>query len=183
MTDRLPPPNPSTAAPKPETDQLEPVLIPDAVLPAWSFDLWLRDTTERVVSTFLQYAALWLLAMPTTGAGVVTSLLAACLPPVFVVLMSALPGLTYRGTRWWADALCRIARSGAQGALGALIVTGPLDLVHVTAWQTAALAAGGAVLTALKSEVARRISGTLTPASLTRLVQLEQNTTLKGTRP
>lgn len=57
------------------------------------------------------------------------------------------------------------------------MVTGPLDLVHVTAWQTAALAAGGALLTALKSEIARHLSNTLTPASLHRLIAFHPTTT------
>jgi hypothetical protein len=159
------------------TDHTTPTLPTLLDEPGMSLELWVRDTGERVVSTFLQYALLWLLAMPATGAGVIRSLVAACLPPVIVVLMSALPGLTYRGILWWADALCRIARSGAQGALGALMVTGPLDLVHVTAWQTAALAAGGALLTALKSEIARHLSNTLTPASLHRLIAFHPTTT------
>ena len=132
-----------------------------------TLELWVRDTGERVVSTFLQYAALWLLAMPATGAGWGASLVAACLPPVFVVLMSALPRLTYRGPVWWKDALCRTVRSSAQGALGALIAAGPLDLVHLTTWRTATIVAGAAALTTGKSLIARYRPNTLTPASLT----------------
>jgi hypothetical protein len=131
-----------------------------------NIDRWLRDTGERVVSTWLQYAALWLLAAPTLGATWVEALVAATVPPVLVVIMSALPGLTYTGPVWWKDAACRVARSTLQGALGVLTVTST-DLLSLSTWQAAGIAAGGAALTTVKVLLARRTTGTITPASLT----------------
>lgn len=126
---------------------------------------WIRDTGERAISTWAQSAVVWLLAADRLGVDWLPALVASTVPPVLVVLMSAIPNLTYSGPVWWKDALCRIVRSAVQGGLGALIAAGP-DLVELRTWQVAGIAAATAALTAAKTIIARRVPGTVTPASL-----------------
>jgi hypothetical protein len=137
--------------------------------PTMTVELWVRDTGERVVSTFLAAATTWLLAVLTgtiDRATWVEALVAATFPPVIVVLMTALPALTYTGQVWWIDALTRVARSFVQGALGALAAGA--SFLEVSAWQAAAVAGGLAASTTAKSVLARFRVGTITPASFAR---------------
>jgi hypothetical protein len=127
---------------------------------------WIADTGERVVATFLASIATWLTAGPMLDATWVESLVAACIPPVLVVLSSALPGLVYTGPVWWIDAAVRVIRSYLQGFVGAL-AAGAL-LLDVSTWQTAAIAGALAAVAAIKTIAARFIPNTITPASLSK---------------
>lgn len=130
-----------------------------------NLDQWVRDTLERVASTFVQSAIVFLTAAGALDANWVQALVAATIPPVIVVLMQAIPNLTYRGPVWWIDALVRVGRSAAQGFLGALIAAGT-NLIDLSSLRAAAIAAGLAALTAAKAIIARTRPGTITPASL-----------------
>ncbi len=132
-----------------------------------SLDSWARDTAERVISTFCQSALVFLTAAGTLDANWVQALVAACIPPVLVVVMQALPGLTYSGPVWWIDAVVRIGRSAAQGFVGALIASSAA-LIDLSSLRAAAIAAAIAALTAAKTVIARTRAATVTPASLAR---------------
>lgn len=137
--------------------------------PSMRVELWIRDTGERVVATFLAAAATWLLAVLTGTIGRATwveALVAATFPPVIVVLMGALPSLTYTGPVWWIDAAVRVGRSFAQGALGALAADA--TFLEVSTWQAAGIAGVMAALAAVKSLLARSRPNTITPASFAR---------------
>lgn len=127
---------------------------------------WLTDTWERVASTFFAAFVVWLTSFDTLdpGAHWLEGLVAACIPPVLVVIMQAIPALTYTGPVWWIDALVRIGRSGAQGFLGALIAGA--TLLSVDTWQAAGIAGAMAMLASLKVLAASWKTGTVTPASL-----------------
>lgn len=127
---------------------------------------WLTDTWERVASTFVAAFVVWLASIDTLdpSAHWLEGLVAACIPPVLVVIMQAIPSLTYTGPIWWIDALARIARSGVQGFLGALIAGA--TLLSVDTWQAAGIAGAMAMLAALKVLAASWKTGTVTPASL-----------------
>ena len=131
---------------------------------------WLTDTWERVASTFLAAHIVWLTAWDggrlEDGTHWLTALVAACIPPVLVVVMQLLPGLTYTGPVWWIDALVRIVRSAAQGFIGALLAG--TTLLSVSTWHAAAIAGGMAAIAAIKSIIATSKKGTLSPASLAR---------------
>jgi hypothetical protein len=130
---------------------------------------WLTDTWERVASTFLAAFVVWLTSFDTLdpAAHWLEGLVAACIPPLLVVIMQAIPALTYTGPVWWIDALVRIARSGAQGFLGALIAGA--TLLSVDTWQAAGIAGAMAMLASLKVIAASWKTGTVTPASLARI--------------
>ena len=132
-----------------------------------SLDSWARDTAERVISTFIQSALVFIGAAGALDANWVQALVAACIPPVLVVVMQALPGLTYAGPVWWIDAVVRIGRSAAQGFVGALIASSA-DLIDLSSLRAAAIAAAIAALTAAKTVIARTRAATVTPASLAR---------------
>lgn len=132
-----------------------------------NLDRWIRDTAERVISTFIQAALVFLGAAGALDANWVQALVAACIPPVLVVVMQALPGLTYTGPSWWTDALVRVGRSAAQGFVGALIASSA-NLIDLSSLRAAGIAAGLAALTAAKTVLAKARPGTVTPASLTR---------------
>jgi hypothetical protein len=131
-----------------------------------TLDRWIRDTGERMIATFIAAVITWLLAAPELAAGWVEVLVAASIPPVLVVLSSALPALTYTGPVWWIDAVVRVGRSFAQGFLGALLA-GEFVL-DVSTVQAAALAGALAAAAAVKALIARNVDGTITPASLAR---------------
>lgn len=131
-----------------------------------SLNEWVRDTAERMVSTFIAAAATWLMAAGTLDATWVQSLAAASIAPVIVVLSSALPGLVYTGPVWWIDALVRVIRSFLQGFVGAVAVD--TAMFDVDTLQAAAIAGGMAALAAIKAIAASRIPNTITPASLTK---------------
>jgi hypothetical protein len=133
-----------------------------------NFRFWLTDTWERAVTAFIAAFAVWLAGISEIdpSAHWVEALVAACFPPVIVVLMQAVPALTYTGPEWWIDALVRIARQGVQGFLGALLAG--VTLLSVDTWHAAAVAGGMAMLSALKVMAASWKTGTITPASLAR---------------
>ena len=131
---------------------------------------WLTDTWERVASTFLAALIVWLTSWDggrlEDGTHWLTALVAACIPPVLVVLMQLLPGLAYSGPVWWIDALVRVVRSALQGFIGALLAGA--TLLSVSTWQAAAIAGGMAAIAAIKSIIAGVKPGTISPASLVR---------------
>jgi hypothetical protein len=131
-----------------------------------SFDVWVRDTGERVVSTFIQSVAVFLSAGSALGVSWVEALVVACLPAVLAVVMNALPRLRWVAGPWWRDALARVVRSFVQGFLAALIANAA-NIVSLGAVRAAALGGGLAALTAVKTLIARQVPNTLTPASLT----------------
>jgi hypothetical protein len=131
-----------------------------------TLDRWIRDTGERMIATFIAAVITWLLAARELDAGWVEVLVAASIPPVLVVLSSALPALTYTGPVWWIDAVVRVGRSFAQGFLGALLA-GEFVL-DVSTVQAAAVAGALAAAAAVKALIARNVDGTITPASLAR---------------
>jgi Putative lactococcus lactis phage r1t holin len=131
-----------------------------------TFDVWVRDTGERAVSTFIQSVGVFLTAGPALDATWVQALAAACLPPILAVLMNALPQLRWAGGPWWQDALVRVVRSFVQGFLAALIANAT-NIVSLGAVRAAAIGGGLAVLTVVKTLIARQVPNTLTPASLT----------------
>lgn len=130
-----------------------------------NLDSWARDTAERVISTFIQSALVFVGAAGALDANWVQALVAACIPPVLVVVMQALPALTYRGPVWWVDAAVRVGRSAAQGFIGALIAAGT-NLIDLSSLRAAGIAAAIAALTAAKTVIARARPDTVTPASL-----------------
>lgn len=130
-------------------------------------ELWIRDTGERMLATFAAAAVTWLLAGPALDASWVQALAAAVIPPVLVVLSSALPGLVYTGPVWWIDATVRVVRSFLQGFVGALIAD--TMVLDVSFWQAAALAGALAAWAAVKSIIAAKVAGTISPASLAKV--------------
>lgn len=134
-----------------------------------TFKFWLTDTWERATTAFVAAFAVWLAGIDQIAPGVhwLEALVAACFPPAIVVVMQAIPGLTYTGPVWWIDALVRIGRQGAQGFLGALVAG--VTLFSVDTWHAAAVAGGMALLSAVKVVAASWKRDTITPASLVRL--------------
>lgn len=133
------------------------------------FKFWLTDTWERATTAFVAAFAVWLAGIDQISPGVhwLEALVAACIPPVIVVVMQAIPALTYTGQVWWIDALVRIGRQGVQGFLGALVAG--VTLFSVATWHAAAIAGGMALLSALKVIAASWKQDTITPASLVRI--------------
>lgn len=132
-----------------------------------TIDQWIRDTAERVAATFVASAITWLLAAQAFGANWVEALVVATVPPILAAVMTAIPGLVYTGPVWWIDALVRAVRQAVQAACSVLLAaeSGVADL---SVWRGAAITGGMAALAVLKALAARRIAGTLTPASLMR---------------
>jgi hypothetical protein len=132
-----------------------------------TLDRWIRDTAERMIATFVAAVIAWLLAAGSLDATWVEALVAATIPPVLVVLSNALPALVYTGPVWWIDALVRVARSFVQGFLGALLAG--QFVLDVSTLQAAAMAGLLAAAAVVKTLLARRVDGTISPASLARL--------------
>lgn len=136
-------------------------------MPDW-FRLWLTDTWERVAATFIAAFITWLTAFDTVAPGAhwLEALVAACIPPALVVVMQAIPQLTYTGDVWWIDAVVRIARSFAQGFIGGLLAG--TTLFSVSTWHAAWIGGALSLLAAVKTIAASWKPGTVTPASLAR---------------
>lgn len=68
-------------------------------------------------------------------------------------------------TAWWRDMLERAVSTWIQGFLGMLIASGMTDL-DVSVLASAAFGALPAALSVIKSTLARKVPGTVSPASV-----------------
>lgn len=130
-----------------------------------TLDIWIRDTAERAVSSFVQAVLVFLTAGEALNTSWVEGLVLASIPPLLAVVMNAVPQLVYRGGSWPVDAVYRVARSSVQAFCAALLASAT-GLADLTVWRAATVTAGMAALTAIKTVIASKVPGTITPASL-----------------
>lgn len=143
-----------------------------------SFITWLKDTAERVVTTFVQVFLIAYIgsvtADPIVSAdgghqlvdiGVAKIAFVAGIAAVFTVLKSAM----LQSINWsavWQDYVFRAASTFVITA-GAVVTADGFNVWNVDGWQTAALAGAAAVLALIKGWISlRAVKGTVTPLSL-----------------
>jgi hypothetical protein len=143
-----------------------------------SFLTWLKDTLERVATTFVQaFLVIYIgsvtadpIASPDGGhqlvdLGVAKIALVAGLAAAYTVLKSAL----LQNIAWsavWQDYVFRAASTFVITA-GAIVTADGFNVFNVDGWQTAALAGAAAVLALIKGWISlRAVKGTVTPLSL-----------------
>lgn len=127
---------------------------------------WIKDTAERVVSTFIGFALTLLAAGDALDMSIPHQLATAGVASIFVVVMNALPSLNFSyapGTV--QDILARAAKSFLQAAVALLVAAGS-GWLDASVWQAAGVAGVAAAAAILKSWIAsRRPANTVTPAS------------------
>lgn len=131
-----------------------------------TFKQWLVDTGERVGSTLALTAITFLLAADTIDAGFWKGLAATLVVGGVNVLKAALFSWMPVLQVWWQDAAVRVLWTFAIVGSGQFVSTEWLDLISVDFWQGVAVAGGTAALTLLKTIIAKRVGGDLSPASL-----------------
>ncbi len=123
------------------------------------------DLCERVGTTFLEALVVWLLAADQIDKLDYKILFAAAVPAAFNVVKVFLTSWMPQPTNWLLDMLVRVAWTFGLGVSGAA-ATGGFDIYSVSAWHALIVGAGMAAGAVLKALVAKRISNTITPASL-----------------
>lgn len=131
-----------------------------------TLQLWLKDTLERAVSTFVLFALTLLAAGTQVDLSFAHTLATAGVATVWVVVLNALPALSV-----WAnptplqDVLMRASKSFIQAVI-ALVVAAESNWISVDVWQGGLVAGIVAAATVVKAFVAERMTAnTLTPAS------------------
>lgn len=135
-----------------------------------TFKQWLSDTAERALSTYIQTFIVFATGMAASmNFGVLKAAALAAIPAAINVLYQALAGWEPPKSKSWAlDVLVRCARTFLYTALG-LMITNAFSFTDTSAWQTAAAAGLTAVLVVVKSALAERRKGTITPASFVKV--------------
>lgn len=123
------------------------------------------DLAERVGTTFIQSLVVWLLAAESIDTLDIKILLAAAIPAGINIVKVFLTSWMPQPTNWLADMLVRVGWTFGIGVTGAA-ATGGFDIYSVSAWQAVFIGAATAAGAVLKALVARRLSDTITPASL-----------------
>lgn len=127
---------------------------------------WLKDTFERVASSFVEALITFALVAGTLDLSVEGVLKSGAVLAAIVALKQAVfavsPGVT---GNWFLDTASRAGWSAVQAALTVAAVDG-FDFADGSAWRAAAAAGIMAALTIIKSAIASRRTGTITPASL-----------------
>ncbi len=134
--------------------------------PPLTFRRWLVDTLERSLASLVQ--ALLVFVPTVSGAwdgDVGKALIGATFPAVGAVILAAVSASFPPPASWALDAVLRTVRTFVVTVLSAMIADG-VDLFDVTVWRSAALAGLMAAATVVKALIARRVAGTITPASL-----------------
>jgi hypothetical protein len=117
--------------------------------------LWALDTLERASTTLVQSLIMYTIVVIQSGQGFSWKpVVAALIPPVFTVILSAVPKLTPTFANRWADVAVRVLRTFLTTFIGAILATG-FDLFDTKSWTAAFFLAGSAVLVIIKSEIAR----------------------------
>jgi hypothetical protein len=127
---------------------------------------WLLDTLERVFSTLVQAALVFVLAAESLDATFWRGLAVALVIALVNVLKASLTAWMPRPTTWLADAAVRTLWTFLIALLGSLASVTWLNLLDVNFWQQTALAALVAAGAVAKALLARLRPGTITPASL-----------------
>lgn len=121
------------------------------------FKAWAADTADRALSTLVQSAILFVTMAMKEGTPGIEAVLAAFIPPVFTVILSAIPKLTPTLTNRWLDILFRIARTFLVTSIGVVVADG-FDLLQASSWTAALLLGGSAVLVLVKAELAKWVA-------------------------
>lgn len=132
--------------------------------PAFTLRRWLADTFERSVTTLVQALLVFLPTLTAWHADTWKAIVAASLPAVAAVLLSAISVAFPTPSSWIVDAVFRVLRTFA-GTILAALAAGAFDLFSADAWRAVFLASLMAAASLLKTIIARRVSNTVTPAS------------------
>jgi hypothetical protein len=130
-----------------------------------TFRAWAVDTAERVISTFIQSAIVFVLAADGLDASRWQAFVAATIPAVLGVVKGALTTWMPQSQNFRIDALIRTLWTFALSVLG-LIAADGFDLLDADAWTIALTAGATSALAVVKAFVARPRPDTITPASL-----------------
>lgn len=131
-----------------------------------NFKLWIADTVERVGTTVLEAALVFVIA--ANGQLDVSrwrALGAAILPGAFNVIKQAAQSYLPKGKSWASDTALRSGWTFLITWAGAASATG-FDVFDASAVKTAVLAAFVAALAVVKAALAKLKKNTITPASL-----------------
>lgn len=123
------------------------------------------DLFERVGTTFLEALVVWLLAADQIDQLDVKIFLAAAIPACLNVVKVFLTSWMPTPSSWLLDMLVRSLWTFLLGVLGAA-TTGGFDIYNVSAWHAVVVGAGMAAGAVLKGLLAKKISNSITPASL-----------------
>lgn len=132
--------------------------------PAFTLRRWLADTFERSVTTLVQALLVFLPTLTAWHTDTWKAIVAASLPAVAAVLLSAISVAFPTPSSWIVDAAFRVLRTFA-GTILAALAAGAFDLFSAGAWRAVFLASLMAAASLLKTIIARRVSNTVTPAS------------------
>lgn len=133
-----------------------------------TMEKWLTDTAERAGSTLVQAAIVYTLAASKIDGEFWRGLITALVTALANVLVAAVTAWVPVPMVWWQDMAWRVGRTFVISMLGSLASVEWFELVSMSWWQQAVVAAGVSVLAAFKAVIARYRSGTLSPASLAR---------------
>lgn len=138
--------------------------------PEWK--KWLVDTAERVTTTIVEVAIVYIVAAKAVDGEFWRGLLVALVCGVVNVIKAALTTKIPKPTNWALDMMVRAVWTFAITILGHLASVSWLEIVSMEYWKMLAIAGATAALSVLKSLVARSRSNTVTPASLVKVSDL-----------
>lgn len=132
-----------------------------------TFRLWLKDTLERSLSTFVLFGLTLLAAGQALDISFAHQMATAGIAAVFVVVkQAAAAGNLPSFSNPYFDALARAGFSFIQAALAVLIAAGS-GWIDTSIWQGALVAGVAAAASVLKGAIAVKAQpDTITPASL-----------------
>ena len=130
---------------------------------------WLVDTGERVATTIVEVAIVYILAAKAVDGEFWRGLVVALVCGVVNVLKAALTTWIPKPTNWALDMMVRALWTFLISLFGSLISVGWLDIISLEYWKVVAIAGATSALSVLKSLIAKPREGTVTPASLVKM--------------
>lgn len=131
-----------------------------------TFKVWIADTGEKVLSTLIQTAIVYVLAAQAVDEQFYRGLLVACVIAASNVLKAALFFWIPNPENWMADMVVRAVWTFLIALLGSVAAIQGMELFDTNFWVQVLAAAGSAALVVVKSTLAKRKGDTLSPASL-----------------
>jgi hypothetical protein len=131
-----------------------------------TWKVWLVDTGERVLTTMVEVAIVYVLAAQAIDGAFWRGLVVALVTGVVNVIKAALTYKIPKPRSWALDMMVRALWTFVISLLGALASAGWLDIISMEYWKMIALAGATSVLSMLKSLIAKQRANTITPASL-----------------
>lgn len=129
-----------------------------------TFQKWLRDALERVLSTILQTALPFLGAAMASDQEWWRGLVAVLFPAVGTTILAVLSATFPPIKSYVLDVVFRLVRTILAVVAGAWAADN-FDVLNMTGWRAIGVSVGTAVFVFVKAEIARRKANTITPAS------------------